>query len=469
MGDVKVVREIEKKEMILKPKGWRYNFGNFVRKRIVDRKSSVILEDTSAFTSKTYQKKDIAKMVKELPDLLGAISVIVNAAVGDYKFITAEKGDDDTKNKDVNDITKWVKDPLHNFRQFMEQYFWSSLMRSMVFVELQPKIGAIDPWMFVVDAEYCEPKRNDKRTRIEGFTYCHPDVKDESGVPLKQHFIGNKQVISSSYLLDGSDEGFPPISSLIDDANLYVSSKAFVKSLYKSGGLGRLAFIGEEMGEDEYIAMKEDLKQRRATSIVMRGKIKIQSLSNTPKDMMYQEIDKIWNEKIMTVFSVPPALMCKFGATGLKDDKVSINVFTSKVRAEQAKFENTMNQIVAKLWNKKNIRMKMAKWVDPVTQADLHKIYMELGVLTPNIVRKELGLPRIEEKWADYPFNYNLWPQIGPIIMGYETVGSIQAQAKESAAGKSEEAKETEKQIKLLYNEYLEKEKFKKLLMDGTY
>ena len=419
-------------------------------KRVTPRRSMLIVPASAWDSTEDYTKDSLNKMVKQLPDIRGAMVATINAVVGNIKFITAEKTDKDSDNQKVQDITNWFNDPEHDSRKFQEQFMWSRLMRSNVFMDLQHKTLTTQPWMYVCNAAFCKHKYNKKGTRIEGFDYSPPHAKKDSmGKAPVQPFRGKNYLITSADLLDGSEIGTPALVTLIEDANIYNSARTYIKALYKSYGLGMFAFIAEELSPDEYATMKEDLKQRKGTSLALHGKIKIHNLSTTPKEMLLGELDKVWAEKVMTVFSTPPVVMCKFGATGIKDDKTSLNSFGTKVRADKRILEGAINQIIIKLYGPEYsiVRAQSEEYIDPTAKAERWKLLMDIGAITPNMVREELGLELITDPWGDEPYNFNFPPQ-----------------RERLEAGKSE-GSEIEKFIKtimLLAEDYDKREEMKK-------
>ena len=59
----------------------------------------------------------------------------------------------------------------------------------------------------------------------------------------------------------------------------------------------------------------------------------------------------------------------------------------------------------------KELRFNLKRWVDPLTQAQVFEILNRIGAMVPNEMRKELDLPKIEDDWADLPYNFNFPPQ----------------------------------------------------------
>jgi len=390
--------------------------GNFFIKRanLPPRRSTVtdINLSNNLFSTKTYTKKSLREMVQDLPYLRGALNAIIYATCGTYKFITTDPTDKDRSNKKVKEVSEWANDPVVNFPKIIEKIMWSRLMRANIFIEIQPKEGNDYPQMYVLNSQYCETIYNDKMTKTIGIEYRPPTLKS-TDKPFV--FKDRKFLILSTDNFDASETGFPPVETLIPDANLYIASRNFVKSLYNSGGVGILAFILEEGSDDEFKSLKEDLRNTKGTSIAIKGKkLKIQSLSATPKDMQFDSIDNKWRQKVMSSMGVPPVMMALGEDSAFKDtSKSQMNVFSSRVRAEQRFLENAINQAIIKMFGDDydTIRLKFDNWIDPLTQAQIWKILMDIGVLTPNIVREQLGLPHIEEEWADLPYNFNFPPQ----------------------------------------------------------
>ena len=383
----------------------------------------------SMFQETTYTKKSMRKMVEDLPYIRGAISSIVNAVCGSYRFISIKSTvDDDTENPQVEEITRWALDPEVNLSAILEKIMFVRLMRANVFLELQPPESKNEyPMIFVLNPEYCKSIYNKKMTIRVGIEYRPPTLtpSDESIIFKENNFL-----ISTTDNFDGSETGFPPMETLIPDANLYVASRNFVKSLYNSGGVGIQAFILEEGSDDEFRTLREDLKQTRGTSIAVKGKkLKIQSLSNTPKDMEYGNMDNVWKQKVMTSLGVPPVMMAMGNDNAFKDSsKSQMNVFSSRVRAEHRFLKNIVDRAIIKLFGEEydHVRIVFDDFVDPLTQSEIWKLQMDIGVLTPNIVRRYLGLPRIKDEWADLPYNFNFPPQREEAEMGMGQVPSKQ-------------------------------------------
>lgn len=408
--------------LVFEPKSFRDAIINRIKSAVAPRTSPMFvgyLDDTLFGKVIEYKKETMIKMVKQLPDIRGALTVIVDAVVGDYTFITKEKGDPEKKDPKRQEIADWVDDPLNQFREFVRELVWTSLIRDNIFLELIHQEGKILPWMYILNSSKCTLKYNDKHTKIIGFDY-KPDPNQEKPYQYRGDGIKGEENVkdwlhSAMDQWDGSKTGFPPLETLIEDANLYISARNYIKGLYKSGGLGRLAFIGEDITAEEYLSMKQDVKQSKGLSIALKGKIKIQNLSALPKDMMFKDIDDKWVGKVMTALSVPPVMMCKPESSFKEASKSGImNVFSSKVRARQRYIEGIINQLIVILWGKEyaHIRFQLKPWVDPYTQAEIYEKLNKVGAILTDEIREEWGLPIIGEDWSSkYPYNYNFPPQ----------------------------------------------------------
>lgn len=356
----------------------------------------------------TYSKSSLTRMVKEIPDIRGAITTQVNAAVGEWKFVTVERGDAEAQNTQIIGIGKWAEYPERNFELSLRKMAFSTLMRGIYFLELSKEEGK-EPWFYIMNPMRCKFKYNDTNTRIVGLIISNPTKPDAKPIKLKL----DKFVYNSMDNFDGQDVPSPPLETLIYDSNIYAAAMAYIRNMYKSGGLGRMAFIMEEGSSDDYKTMKADVKSRKGSSVTIKGKIKIQPLSLSPKDMQYETIYDDFVEKVMTLYSVPPIMMSKPNASYKESSKSEMNAFASKIRALQRCLENGINQAILKLHGDlyADIRFKLKPWVDPATQAAIYEILMRIGVTNPNEVREELDKPKFKEEWADLPYNFNFPPQ----------------------------------------------------------
>ncbi len=409
--------------LIFEPKSFRELFVNKVKSYVTPRTSPMYvgyLDDTLFGKVQEHKKETMIKMVKQLPDIRGAFTVIVDAVVGDYTFVTKEKGDPEKKDPKRIEIENWTDDPLNQFREFVRELVWASLIRDNIFLELTHKEGTNLPWMYILNSSKCKVEYDKKHTKIIGFDY-KPDPNQEQPYKYRGDKIAGEKGDIKNWLhsamdqWDGTKIGFPPLQTLIEDANLYLSARNYIKGLYKSGGLGRLAFIGKEITDEEYVAMKQDVQQSKGLSIALKGEIKIQNLSALPKDMMYKDIDNSFVGKIMTQLSVPPIMMCK-PETSFKESSKSgiMNVFSSKVRARQRYIEGIINQLIVILWGREyaHVRFQLKPWVDPYTQAEIYEKLNKVGAILTDEIREEKGYPAINEDWANkYPYNYNFPPQ----------------------------------------------------------
>lgn len=446
--------------VVFEPKTFRQQFINYIKKAVTPRSSPMFIgyiDDIHFGQVEEYKKESLIKMVKQLPDIRGAFTVIVDAVIGDYTFITKEKGDPEKKDKYRQSIDNWTSDPTVQFREFLRELVWTSLIRDNLFLELQhydEKTKKL-PWMYPLSSQFCTLKYNERRTQIIGIDYKIP------GQEKPHEYRENNYLHAAMDQWDGNKKGFPPLQTLMEDANLYISARSYIKGLYKSGGLGRIAFIGEDITQEEYLAMKQDVKQSKGLSIALKGKIKIQNLSAMPKEMMYKDINDTWVGKIMTQLSVPPIMMCK-PETSFKESSKSgiMNVFSSKVRARQRFIEGIINRLIVTLWGKEyaHIRFQLKPWVDPYTQAEIWEKYNKIGMMLVDEMRVEAGMPVIGEDWSNsVPYNYNFPPQ--SLEIQREMMLSQQNAGGPSAAEK----------IERMWKEYANKQKFFELLGNVDY
>lgn len=377
-----------------------------IKKKLPKRRSAII-SDESWFREVKYRDEDLLKIVMDIPEIRGALAVITNAVIGSYKFTTVETSDKEAESKTIKFLTDWVSDPNFKFESFLRKYMYSLLLRDMGFVELRhPKVDEEEvPWMYVMNPMCCNLTYTENKSAVTGMKYT-----PISGKPVEFDLDGF--IYSSMDNFDGSEEGSPPLLALMSDINIYTAAKNYIKTLYRTGGVGRQLLVMEDGSADDFAGMVEDLKNMKGSSLALYGVIKNYNLSQNPESMKYKDVRDQFVQAVMSLLQIPPILMSRPGQSFKETSKSEMNAFASKVRAYQRNVENMMNQAVNKLWKGMytNHKFELQPWVDPISQSAIHKVYTEIGVYTVNDIRTQLGLPPVE--WGTIPFNFNLWPQI---------------------------------------------------------
>jgi len=453
-----------------------------IKKRIANR-TSVIEIVGSGFNwneGKQYQKNDFDAIVEDNAFIRAALSVKIDAVTGTkWKYRTIEKDSKDVENEKIKKITEWSSNPEHPFIENQRRIFWSLYKRGNVFIEIVPvsDSNGADPWYYVLDAKYCELIWNKKNTKVTHLLYTPPGkdlpVVTVNGKEKKGWLYDNKHFVHIGIdQLTGSEEGVSPLQTLIDPTNLYVSGNAYLRNLYRSGGLGRQIFILEEGGDSELETMKAEIKNPRGNSYIVLGKVKVQPLSITPKDLHYEAMTKHFMQTVMSLLKVPPIMMSMPGASLKETSKSEMNAFSSGVRADKQTLERIQNIINKKCWDDGSydgIVYDSGVWVDPFTQIEIYKMMTEIGAITPNEIRDHFGLEDVE--WGDIVFNFNLWPQIAYLYDDKIEMPSNNSQTvvePEENAGEEEKDEEEDAKLKILWDEYIKKQEYYSKFISGV-
>lgn len=208
--------------------------------------------------------------------------------------------------------------------------------------------------------------------------------------------------------------GLSPLESVVDSANLYIQGKEYAIKLFESGGVPLGAIVLEEGSDDDYEILVESLRGEKKIGeiLALRGKIDFKKMGSSQDEMQYVDLAEQATNDIQMVFQVP-SQMIGMGVQAKKESaKEERNAFSSKVRSLQIILSKAITMVIRKIFGEyyNDIVFEFNMWVDEASRAAIHKIYLTTGVMTPNEVRRELGLPPV--KWGDEPFSPNFTPKL---------------------------------------------------------
>lgn len=231
--------------------------------------------------------------------------------------------------------------------------------------------------------------------------------------------------------LDNDFYGQGAMRSAFLPAQNDLSAQKWNIAYFKNGAHHSGAFMVEEsMGQDEYDRLKEELNAKNTGEenwhniLVLEGKATYESLNDTIKDMDFTGLRKMSREEIIAAFGVPPALVGLFEFANYANVKEQIKIFWQYVADPKLKafseqlaldfgslFPQPSNGELVAIPDFSNVE---ALQEDKQLQAERHKIYVELDVLTVNDVRRDLNLDPVP--WGDVPRS----SVMAPITLGQQ-------------------------------------------------
>lgn len=380
--------------------------------------------------------EDYFQMFLDIPAVRGAVNAIVNATTGSgYSIKTIEGQDVETDNPKVRLISQWLEFPQKDFFSVVRTITTNLIVVDDSFTEAvinnleKNKFG----WMYPLDSRYTRFHLTKDKKEISHLTYQVGAEFGQTGTRLDPPNF----VHASMNKLGSSLYGMSSLESLVNVSNLYNYTLGYNTALFEGGGVPAVTYIMKTGNERDFDRMVEMLENTKAgKNLGLFGDVDIHEIGISTKDMDFKGLVDHLVQMVMTVFQVPPVMMSMQGASSKETSKSEINSFGGVIRAVQRMVNNIITQIIHKIWGPEyeDVRFVLKPWNDPESQAAIYKIYLTTAVMTPNDVRKELDLPKVE--WGDKPFYAN-FPAEESGVLPPEPAGGAAGAAPTASSGSS--------------------------------
>ena len=208
--------------------------------------------------------------------------------------------------------------------------------------------------------------------------------------------------------------GLSKLESLRQTVTAELYAAQYTLDFFSNDATPRFAVLFDNLGMGQAdAAMKRvrawwehELKGKPHRPILMgteQGQVRFQQVGLTNQDMQFQEYSRWLLTKIMAVFGMQPFVLGVVDiGTGKLNSEQQSEQFKKDALAPQLRlFQNMFNSHVVHPKSGFGFDDVYLDWrsfmpKDEKTQAQIHKIYWEVGAITANMIREELGLEAIE-------------------------------------------------------------------------
>jgi len=222
------------------------------------------------------------------------------------------------------------------------------------------------------------------------------------------------------YPSSGMIYGLSPLESLRQTVTAELYAAQYTLDFFSNDATPRFAVLFDNLGMGQAdAAMKrvrawweQELKGRPHRPILMgteQGQVRFQQVGLSNQDMQFQEYSRWLLTKIMAIYGMQPFVLGVVDVgTGKLNSQQQSEQFKKDTLAPRLRtFASSFNSHV--IWDERgfgydDVYMDWLAFMpkDEETQAKIHKMYWETGVMTINMIREELGL--IPVSWGDEPF-----------------------------------------------------------------
>lgn len=287
-------------------------------------------------------------------------------------------------------------------------------------------------------------KNVDKRGVFRDVNSAYHQI-DETGRKVAEFPIG-----SLVYMMlnpsAGRIYGLSKLESLRQTVTAELYASQYTLDFFSNDATPRFAVLFDNLGMGQAdAAMKRvrawwehELRGKPHRPILMgteQGQVRFQQVGLSNQDMQFQEYSKWLLIKIMAIFGMQPFVLGVVdSSTGKLNSEQQGEQFKKDALAPQLRlFRNMFNSNVIRAHTGFGFDDVYMDWLaflpkDEKTQAQIHKYYWEMGALTVNMIREQLGYEPIDEEWADSSFIPN----------NYAPVGSVSAAPPQPADGAPE-------------------------------
>lgn len=287
--------------------------------------------------------------------------------------------------------------PLQSKYDFIEAVVSSLELTGDAFIELD---SAEEPTqMYVLRPDWVKIVGSTK-TLVDHYVY------DVNGTKIR---FEPEEIIHIKYYHPRSELfGLPPIQPGQNSVVLDLYSIAYQKNFFKQGAAVDIAFMSPEtLSDDNFRRLKDEIRteyggvDRSHLPLLLDSDIKVEEIGVSPDKTLLKEQREMNRNEILAAYGVPPIIV------GVLDSAT----FNNTEQQKQAYWENTEIPKSVKLSDKFNdrifeadgdVRLEFdfsevpALQEDSKKQMEVNTGYVKGGVMTPNEVRRRIGLEDID-------------------------------------------------------------------------
>lgn len=235
-------------------------------------------------------------------------------------------------------------------------------------------------------------------TQAPGFGLGSTSTSGTANIPFAPREIIHLKIGTKG----SSIYGLSPLVSLVLPVTVDKFAQVYNRAFFTSGAKFRVAFIMKD-GSQEQVERNRDYLKKRAkdldsaqSDLVLEGGVEIKNVSMTQKDMEFLELREFTRNEILAVYGVPPAMVSiiETGNIGAgTGDTQRQNFYDETITPFQRRVAAKITrQIIREGFKIEDWAFEFNKrTIDEKQQADIFKIYLDTGVLTPEEVRLAIG------------------------------------------------------------------------------
>lgn len=355
------------------------------------------------------------------PFIRGAIDSKTNAIAGMWSLETIKKNPTEKDKKRVDEIEMWLSEPDLTFQTKLITIATKMQLTSLSILE----IDRTEELFYILNKADCTLKWNDRKTRLDHLLWEKVEGSSNIGslfedktVRLERHEF----VLGSRFEADTNLWQNTVMETLIDIGNLLFHARRYNLKIFEQGGIPSMLFtLDTDTSDKEYNRFVRKMKNTKAgKNLTARGNVKATVIGGFNKDMEFDKMVEHAFQSILTLLNNSPVMMSYLKAKG-GNDKQEANAFATSTHSYQGIIETMITSAIHKIFGKlvpgeievpdgkggkmmkqfvgrpksdfiRTIRFKLRRWVNSREQAAIHKIYLDSTVMTPNEVRRHLGL-----------------------------------------------------------------------------
>jgi HK97 family phage portal protein len=228
--------------------------------------------------------------------------------------------------------------------------------------------------------------------------------------------------------------GLSPLESLRQTVTAELYASDFNITRFINDATPKFAIMFENLGTGQGDAAlmrlrqwwENELKGKPHKPILIgseKGSIKFEKLGFTNEDMQFQEYQRWLLSKIMAIYHMQAAVL---GVIEVNQGRINAEYQEKQFKKDALKpllhtFSNAVNTLA--IWSRSNFGFNdiYLAWdgldsEDDYLSAQIHEIYLRQGVMTINMVLRELGMSEVP--WGDVPYLLNQMQPLGGNIEG---------------------------------------------------
>lgn len=359
-------------------------------------------------------KETYWEIYKNEAPVRGAVKVIINAVCSTgWDIRTYKQGDVDMEDPRVKQITDWLAYPDQPipFDNIIMSIAEALVVHDDVFLEVVKNTADSYGWLYCLDTRDCEFYYNTTGSAVIGLK--HQVISNSSGAGYKQTILDLDQFIHGALYMGGSTHGLSSIESLVTQAKLNQTVINYNYDLFLQNGVPTLHINTEEANQDDYDLLLETVKEtKQGETLVTRGKVNTTVIGGKANELNSSDLSDSVYQDVMTVFQIPPVLMCVPGESTSESSREETNSFAMNIRTIQKIINNMINRAIIRIWGDSyaDLRFELKPWINEKSQAAIDEIGIKCGWLVPNDILKRDG--KATKEYGDKPFAQNFIPQL---------------------------------------------------------